>query len=207
VIGAPYCGPPGMIGSECVYVFGWDPSGSHGKDETCFSLEQIPRMMAARMRGIQPAAALPTGTILFDLRAFKLIEPLNYTRSEVLEDLIQGKITKNVALSRLHQGWFYYEWTNNFACEKASTEDVTATRDISLAGCTQLGYNPVYCNWDAPVGHWKPWCVRGRPFIHQSEQVAETYRRALEAPIEADEILVDASQYNHETFSNDQKKD
>jgi hypothetical protein len=36
------------------------------------------------------------------------------------------------------------------------------TRDLSFAGAEKLGYNPVYCNWDAWAGHWKPKCV-GKP--------------------------------------------
>lgn len=192
VVGSPYCGPPGGFGCENMYVFEWQNYGDHGT-ESFFSLEQVTRPMAARMRGIQEAAALPTGMIMYDIRAFELIAPCGKSHDEVLEDLMQGKITKKEALNSLHEGYFYYEWKDKYATEKCSTEDVTNTRDISLAGVVRLGYNPVFCNWDAPVGHWKPWCVRGRPIIHDASKVAETLRRACEAPVQGDEVLMDAA--------------
>lgn len=191
-IAAPYCGPPGAIGSENMYVFEWHAWGDHG-DESMFSLEQVSRPMAARMRGIHPAAALPTGMIMYDIRCFELIEPSGKSKDEVLEDLITGKISKREALNQLHDGWFYYEWSDKFAHDKASTEDVTNTRDISMAGSVKLKYNPVYCNWDSPVGHWKPWCVRGRPMVHDATKVAETLRRACESAVQGDEVIVDAA--------------
>jgi hypothetical protein len=193
VVGAPYCGPPGGHGSENVYVFEWMASGDHGPDESMVSLEMVNRPMAARMRGIQPAAALPTGMIMYDMRAFDLIEPCMQSPKSVLETLVRGEINVEEALRRLTPGFFYYEWKNNYAAEKASTEDVTNTRDISLAGCVELGYNPVFCNWDSPVGHWKPWCVRGRPLIHEAESVAKTYQRAVLRNTSNDEEIIEAS--------------
>lgn len=195
VIGAPYCGPPKGIGSENVYVFEWQNYGDFGQ-ETPFSLEQIPRMLAARMRGIQECAALPTGMIMYDMRAFELIEPCKKSKSEVLDLLIQGEITKREAIGMLHEGWFYYEWEDATASAKSSTEDVTNTRDISLAGQAKLGYNPVFCNWDSPVGHWKPWCVSGRPYIHDPEKVVHTFRDAIRNTIpdaESNDVVIDAS--------------
>lgn len=180
VIGAPYCGPPGGIGSENVYVFEWQNYGDRGPD-TPFSLEQVPRMMAGRMRGIQEAAALPTGLIMYDMRIFDVVEVRKGSREQVLDDLLEKKISKTEALRLLEQGWFYYEWEDNTASSKASTEDVTATRDMSLVGQAKLGYNPVFCNWDSPVGHWKPWCVAGRPMLHDASHIGNCYRRALEA--------------------------
>lgn len=193
VIGAPYCGPPGGHGSENVYVFEWMASGDHGEDESMVSLNMVTRPMAARMRGIQPAAALPTGMIMYDMRAFELIEPCKQSPRDVLETLVRGEINVNEAMRRLTPGFFYYEWKDNYAAEKASTEDVTNTRDISLAGSHVLGYNPVFCNWDSPVGHWKPWCVRGRPLIHEAEAVAKTYQRAVLRDMPENEVVVEAS--------------
>lgn len=194
VIGAPYCGPPGNAGSENMYVFLWQNSGDHGH-ESIVQLEQVPRMMACRMQGIQECAALPTGLIMYDMRAFDLIEPCHKSKAEILEDLLTGKITKNEALRCLHEGFFYYQWKNNYADEKVGTEDVCNTRDISLAGIVKLGYNPVFCNWDAPVGHWKPWCVRGRPLEYDAQQVAATFRQAVLAPLGTDEVIADAAQF------------
>jgi hypothetical protein len=138
VIGAPYCGPPPV---ECVYVFRWNNMQSHNPGPD-FQLEMYDRHTAVKMAGIQECAALPTGLIMYDMRAFSLTEP---------------KTTDD-------KPWFYYEWKDHFCAEKASTEDVTMTRDLSLVGTQKLGYNPVYCNWDAWAGHWKPKCV-GKPQV------------------------------------------
>ena len=135
-IGAPYCGPPP---EECVYVFRWQNKGSESANPD-FQLEMYDRHTASKMAGVQECAALPTGLIMFDMRCFDLIEPKS-------ED---------------DKPWFYYEWDDKYAAGKASTEDVTMTRDLSIVGSRVLGYNPVLCNWDAWAGHWKPKCV-GKP--------------------------------------------
>ena len=189
VIGSPYCGLPGGFGSENVYVFQWIKYGD--QPESSFSLEQYSHAEAANMRGIQECAALPTGMIMYDIRAFELIEPSGFTQREVLERLMTGQINVDQAVDDLRPGHFYYEWSDQYATEKASTEDVTNTRDISLAGCAKLGYNPVYCNWDSPVGHWKPWCVSGRPAVHNPEDIAATLRIAFQEDVRSDEVTVD----------------
>lgn len=147
VIAAPYGGSPP---NENMFVFKWRNRMVIG-DETPFSLEQYTREEAAKMSGIQEAAALPTGLIMYDMRAFDLIEP----------------------------PYFKYEWTDDTQSEKASTEDVQNTRDIGLAGITQLGYNPLYCAWDCWAGHLKVWCV-GRPSLITAEFVADSLKRAVE---------------------------
>jgi hypothetical protein len=146
VIGAPYCGPPPH---ENVYVFRW---ATHQSDHpnVDMRIEQYSREEAAALTGIQEAAALPTGLIMFDMRAFDIIKP----------------------------PYFYYEYTDVYESEKASTEDVTATRDMSLIGCQTLGYSPILCNWDAWAGHWKPKCV-SKPVVLTSEQANEKYRDAV----------------------------
>lgn len=151
VVGAPYCGPPPV---ECVYVFRWQNMQSDNSNPD-FQLEMYDRHTAVRMRGIQECAALPTGLIMYDMRAFDLTEPKD-------------------ANSR---PWFYYEWKDKYHSEKASTEDVTQTRDLSLVGATKLGYNPVFCNWDAWAGHWKPKCV-GKPVVMSAGGVGEKLREA-----------------------------
>lgn len=115
------------------------------------------------MSGIQSCAALPTGVIMYDMRAFDLID----------------------------YPYFDYEWEGDGArCQqcnqpkpgprtkKMSTEDVVNTRNISLNGQIELGYNPVFCNWDAWAGHWKPKCV-GKPHLLTADAVAETLRNAV----------------------------
>jgi hypothetical protein len=164
VIGAPYCGPPP---NECVYVFRWQNMQSHNPNPD-FQLEMYDRHTAVKMAGIQECAALPTGLIMYDMRAFALTEPK----------------TEN------DKPWFYYEWRDRYAADKASTEDVTQTRDLSLVGTQKLGYNPVYCNWDAWAGHWKPKCV-GKPSFMEAGSIAKKMKDCWEAGVEAGVKLVD----------------
>ena len=147
VIGAPYCGPPPV---ECVYVFRWQSQQSaHASPD--FQLEMYDRDTGSKMAGIQECAALPTGLIMYDMRAFEITEPKDENSKP----------------------WFYYEWSDKYASGKSSTEDVTMTRDLSLAGAKALGYNPVFCNWDAWAGHWTPKCV-GKPVVIAAKDISET---------------------------------
>lgn len=164
VIGAPYCGPPPV---ECVYVFRWQSMQSMHPNPD-FQLEMYDRHTAVKLAGIQECAALPTGLIMYDMRAFELTEP------KTDED----------------KPWFYYEYKDRFQAEKASTEDVTMTRDLSLVGTQKLGYNPVYCNWDAWAGHWKPKCV-GKPQFIEAAHVAQKMRQSFEANVDPAVKLVD----------------
>jgi hypothetical protein len=174
VIGAPYCGPPPY---ENVYVFRWDSMGVYG-DETSFGIHAYSRHEAAMMTGIVECAALPTGLIMYDMRAFELIEPCFINKEEILKKFKNGEIDLRQCARWMNEGWFYYEWKDGYASQKASTEDVTNTRDISLAGSAKLGYNPVFCNWDSWVGHWKPWNV-GKPQRYGNEQIASSFKRAV----------------------------
>lgn len=159
VVCAPYCG--NTAGGEPVFVFKW-VSWDTESDENCWKLEMYEREDAARMHGIQPCAAQPTGCIMFDMRAFELTEPAFGDENS----------------------WFYYEYTDRYQYEKCSTEDVTATRDISMTGIEILGYNPVFCNWDAWAGHWKPKLVR-KPRPLYADKISEKYRRAVKRGEEA----------------------
>jgi len=135
VIAAPYCGPGPHA---CVYVFDWvnfrnpglQPNGLDVKVD--FKLDMVPRHEAALRTGIQPAGALPTGVCLIDMRAVK---PLPHPR-------------------------FDYEWTDQRAIQKASTEDVMFTRNLSYLW-EEYG-NVLYCNWDAWAGHVKQEII-GKP--------------------------------------------
>jgi len=130
-------------------VFRWQNHQSDHPNPD-FQLEMYDRNTSVKMTGIQECAALPTGLIMYDMRCFDLTEPRDK------ED----------------HPWFYYEWKSKYAEDKASTEDVTMTRDLSLTGVTELGYNPVLCNWDAWAGHWKPKCV-GKPVTMDASSVGE----------------------------------
>lgn len=157
-IGAPYCGAP--AGGENIFVFRWR---NNRNAEEQLSLDQYTREEAYYMGGIQEAAALPTGLIMYDLRCFDLIDT----------------------------PWFTYEWKSEadgvcYYNEKASTEDVQNTRDISLAGITKLGYNPVFCNWDSWAAHYKPWPVC-KPVIASAYDFASNIRKAVMADRRSDE--------------------
>lgn len=168
VVCAPYCGPPPSVygGIENVYCFKWASVETNFPNDAV-RIAQYSREEAAIMSGIQPCAAGPTGCILFDMRAFELTEPK--------ED---GE-----------KPWFYYEYKDIYETEKCSTEDVTALRDISLAGQELYGYNPMFCNWDAWAGHMKPKCV-GKPHLLTVAEVSNKLRRAVLANQPADEQLV-----------------
>lgn len=186
VVGAPYCGPPPH---ENIYVFQFENLHEAG-EETPLSLEQYTRAEASKMRGLQECAALPTGMILYDMRAFELIEPDSRSIQRILELVHRQEIPPEQAYRLISRGWFHYEWTDSTASQKASTEDVVNTREIALAGCVKLGYNPLRCAWSSWVGHWKPWCV-GKPRIYSIEEIASTFHRAVVENRRADEVQID----------------
>ena len=161
VVCAPYCGPPAEY--ENCYVFFWDTFKTDDPNDLN-KLEAYSRSEAAKMSGIHPCAAAPTGLILFDVRAFDLTEPED-------ED---------------DDPWFYYEWTDKYCTQKGSTEDVTATRDISLAGIAELGYNPLHCAWSSWAGHWKPKCV-SKPRLFEADGIADKMQRAMQNNIRRNE--------------------
>ena len=105
-IAAPYCGPSP---DQCCYVFEWKSRGS-GHPNPDFQLGMVSREYAAIKAGIQEAAALPTGLILYDMRVFDTLPP----------------------------PWFEYEYGDPpFNSVKATTEDVYQTRNASLLGLPQ----------------------------------------------------------------------
>lgn len=166
VIGAPYCGPP--VHEENVYVFRWQNCLTGNPDESDMQLKPYSRVEAAMHAGIQEVGALPTGLILYDVRVFM----------DLLDPVPRYRELRNLGLTdaeacRATQHFFDYEWTSPMACEKGSTEDVQNTRDISLAGIHKYGANPVFCNWDAWAGHWKPKLVR-KPQILTADSVSRS---------------------------------
>ena len=155
-IAAPYCGPepsPHTPGAEsCVYVFEWAANGADPVVSRT-KLEMISRHQASRMRGIQHAAALPTGLFLMDTRV-----------------LTQGS-RDDPDVPLLPRPWFDYEH-DPLKREKASTEDVYFTRN-----CSMLGF-PQFCNWDAWAGHAK-FSVIGEPMTITADMVSKDYGEAL----------------------------
>ncbi|HYE77548.1 MAG TPA: FkbM family methyltransferase [bacterium] len=142
---------PAMIGApyggpppHCnMYVFLWRQRQNEAQDTELW-LKQYEREEAALLSGIQPCAALPTGVILVDMRVFDLVPT----------------------------PWFYYEYPDARALKKISTEDVTFSRDASLAGAAVL------CNWDAWAGHWKRYLV-GRPRAITPDEVPYKFKEAV----------------------------
>lgn len=142
IIGAPYCGPSPH---QNVYVFRWDNwRNNYTPDANDMKLDQYPRAEAATLTGIQEVAALPTGLILIDMQAIEKATP----------------------------PYFYYEYTDERELHKASTEDVTFTRDMSLYGVKQ------YCNWDAWCGHHKHELV-AKPAPLTSANIGDRMREAM----------------------------
>jgi hypothetical protein len=106
-VGAPYCaGPPAQ---EVVIMkhreYAPDMPGGLGK-----RLDKFTRDEAAVATGIERVAALPTGCVLMDLRAFDVLPP----------------------------PWFYYEYLDPpYNTALASTEDVVLTRNADWLGVNQ----------------------------------------------------------------------
>lgn len=139
---------------ENVYVFKWGKRQSDHPNAD-MSLDQYSREESVPLAGIQEAGALPTGLFMLDMRALKAI-PIPY---------------------------FRYEWQDKTESQKASTEDVYFTRDLSLVGI------PQYCNWDAWAGHWKRKCV-GRPILMSVDSVRNEFRDAVLRNQPMDEKLI-----------------
>jgi glycosyltransferase involved in cell wall biosynthesis len=129
---------------ENMYVFRWGAKQSDCPGPN-FSVDQYSREEAAGITGIKEVAALPTGVILIDMRVFK-----NWSHPR-----------------------FYYEYTDERCVEKASTEDVTFSRD-TLA----LGYK-AYCNWDAWAGHNKFKCVGKPHFVQPDDDVLPKIKEGM----------------------------
>jgi hypothetical protein len=142
---------------ENIYMFRWANRITDNPNPD-YKLEQFTRFEAAQRSGIEPVAALPTGLIIIDTRVVNYITP----------------------------PWFYYEYSCPKEIQKSSTEDVTFTRDVSIAISNALGYNPCYCNWDSWAGHWKPKVVR-KPRIVTAESVADIMKKAHTAGGSIDE--------------------
>lgn len=188
VIGAPYCGPPPH---ENVYVFQFESNMSRvGDDESVVRLEQYTRSQASRMTGVTEVAALPTGMILFDMRIFDIYKPSHLSKRQVLEKVREGTMSLTEAELALMEGWFHYEWNDGFAAEKASTEDVSSTRDLAMACAVQLGYNPLRCAWDSWIGHHKPWNC-GKPAFYDVENVSACFKSVVERGMVAEDRIVD----------------
>ena len=176
VIAAPYCGPPPepiekhnvvtvgdvtfseIYGGEVPYLFEWANRESDNP-HTNLKIDLMTRNQASRLSGIFPVAALPTGVCLFTLSAFKGL-PKPYFRYEMNED----------------------------GSEKQSTEDVVATRDISLYWKATKGIDVLYATCDSWALHHKTKKV-GRPQFVPVESVATTLVEAIKNDYHANEAM------------------
>lgn len=132
IIAAPYCGPPPV---ENVYIFRWRKYQSDHPNPD-YKLDQFTREEAAERSGVEAVTALPTGLIAIDMRIFT------------------GFKTKSGTVLKLPPPWFYYEFTDGFQSHKASTEDVTFTRDVHLMFAAH-GLDTIFVDWDAWAVHFK----------------------------------------------------
>lgn len=127
-----------------VYVFRWGRLTNDLPDPD-WSINQFSREEAAVYKGFMPCAALATGLMLIDMRVFERLAP----------------------------PYFYYEYSDGSNSEKASTEDVTFTRDLGLNGV------PLYVLWDSWAGHHKRYLVpKPRPVF--AEEIGEKYKKAFQ---------------------------
>jgi len=191
VVAAPYCGPPPHPtdgGMENVYVFRAEDYETR-RIENGYSFEAYPRQEAARMRGIVPMAAGPTGCIMYSIDAFDLMPVGKVSQSQAMDLWREGKITKERALRLINmQSYFFYEYTTPLQTAKASTEDVTNTREIQFAGFVKHKQPVVFCNWDAWAGHYKPKCV-GKPRPIGIDEINGVYREAVEEYLTREEMM------------------
>ncbi len=167
-IAAPYCGPPphpvekaGMFDAgEVPYLFQWTNKESHDPNAPA-KLDILTRSEAAQLSGIYPVAALPTGCCLFTTNCF------------------DGP----------PKPYFKYEWMDEDQSEKASTEDVYATRNISLYWSIKKGIDVCFATCDSWALHYKPKKV-GKPFFVPVEAIAKNMREALEKDLHANDVKV-----------------
>lgn len=138
-------------------------------------IQRYPRGEACMMTGIVPAGSLSTTFIMFDMRAFDSIEPMDLRHDETQKD---------------DKPWFYYEYTDHYCIKKASTEDATCTRDIALAQYAKYGKPTVFCNWDAWVGHNKNDRI-GKPKPLTYDRIHGKLVRAIEEHVSSRDRIVE----------------
>ena len=193
VVAAPYCGPnphPAYGGESTVYMF-YSQGYSNRPQNPGFRVEAYSRDHAAQMRGLQEVMAAPTGCILYTTSALELLQFDKRPIVEILADYKNGKLSAEQCQRQIQmQSYFFYEYTNQWQTAKASTEDVTNTREIGMAGQLKFGEPVVFANWDAWAGHNKPEMI-GMPEPIRMEQVSAVYQEAVLKGISAFEHIED----------------
>ena len=168
VVAAPYCGSAGpmhaKIGIQNVFAFHWVDriTDLHGDCNSQIKLAPVGRSQAAEMTGYHPMAAGPTGLIFLDMRVFT-----GFPHPDGKQDPVALRVDPKKA------GWFYYEWADDECSEKASTEDVTLTRDVSMLYNT-IGREAFWVDFSAWCIHHKVYPV-GKPLPLSGKRVADEF--------------------------------
>ena len=90
----------------------------------------------------------------FQIRSYERSEVFDRIGFEEVAALGTGLVSIDLrCLEVLPHPYFHYEWTDEHATAKASTEDIVFSRNLSFNGI------PQYCYWSAWAGHWKAKCV------------------------------------------------
>lgn len=113
------------------------------------------REEAAALQGIQPCSLQGTGLMALDMRIF--------TGFPVGEEVV-----------KLPPPWFYYEFTDEYHAQKASTEDMVFTRNATVL-FAQHGIEIGFVDWDCWAYHVKTEFV-GKPEAITLQNVSTKYQ-------------------------------
>lgn len=130
LVAAPYC-----MANERPAVGRW--RSKH--DGAPFRADMFTREEAAQATGIQPAALLPTGLLMIDMRVFTGWKGV-----------------------KLPIPWFAYEWTTPEQTHKGSTEDIVFSRNVSMLFANE-GVETNFADWDSWAWHVKSVPI-GKPY-------------------------------------------
>lgn len=153
---------PGMIFAPYVgppphencYQFQWVTEQSDCPPPNYF-LRQFGRDEARVRTGVEEVGAAPTGCIVIDVRVPLAMDP----------------------------PYFFYEYSDRWQTEKASTEDVVFSRNASM-----LGFK-VWCAWDCWAAHYKSkYC--GKPWNWSIDQVSQSLVSAVRRGYRSNERLL-----------------
>jgi hypothetical protein len=153
VVASPYCGPPP---NEIPFCFTW--SNTEGDQPNAnFQIVGYSRSEAAKLSGVQECAALPTGLMLIDMDGIRRL-PHPYFDYEYVGD---GPPCRKCGVR-----------SPGPRLQKASTEDVFFSRNLSYVGVRQ------YAAWNCWSAHLKTKPV-GAPQPIPPELIPVWYEKAV----------------------------
>ncbi len=131
------------------------------------------------MRGIQSAAAGPTGCIMYSMSAFDLFRCDPRRKAKCWTTCWLDKIDKarRYAACEWSRGSSMSQQTSGERLRRRQ-RDVTNTREIGFAGLQKHKEPVVFCNWDAWLAHFKPKCVVLR-FSLKLESVSNLFKEVV----------------------------